>query len=285
MTARRIALAGTTGLLGSALTREMQTQCLDFVLVPRRLIEQMKSDDLARFFAAEKVDVVINCVASTNVERAEDEPAEDYRLNAYLPKTLAGVCAQEKIHFCHFSSTGCYGDWKSGPYIEDDVLRPQSKHHQAKAAGERFVQDSGARYSIFRLGWLYGGSKGHAKNFVWQRLLEAEQRPEMTSDSVQRGCPTHVDDVAKQVLAVLKLWHEGIFNAVAHGDASRYEYVKAIVETSRAACTVSPGPAFKRLAPVSRNETAVNKRLADLELDMMPAWLPALQAYVRSLIG
>ena len=121
----------------------------------------------------------------------------------------------------HMSSTGCYGDWKSEPYAESDALQPTSAHHKAKKAGEDAVIASGCRHLIVRTGWLYGGAPTDKKNFVWKRLLEARDAERMTSDASQRGCPTFVDDLADQMLALAEaggagvLQHHGAWRGVA----------------------------------------------------------------------
>jgi dTDP-4-dehydrorhamnose reductase len=87
------------------------------------------------------------------------------------------------------------------------------------------------------------------------------------------------------VLDLLEQPIEGTFNAVAQGHASRYEYVRAIVEASGLPCTVNPGPAFARRAKVSSNECATNAKLQSLGLDHMPQWQGALTHYVKELMA
>lgn len=105
----------------------------------------------------------------------------------------------------------------------------------------------------------------------------------MTSDATQRGNPTFASDLARQALAMIEAGLRGTFNVVGQGAASRFEYVSAIVRFAGLPCTVSPGPAFKRLAPVSPNETALNHRLGLLGLDRMPDWTESLATYVTAL--
>jgi dTDP-4-dehydrorhamnose reductase len=227
--------------------------------------------------------IVINCAAHTNVEAAEVDVSVDYRANALIPQALAKACLSWNATLVHFSSTGCYGDWKDTPFVETDECRPLTQHHRSKAAGESLILDSGCRSLIIRTGWLYGGAAGQPKNFVWKRLVEAASAAEVMSDTTQRGCPTYVADVVRQILCMLEYGLEGTFNVVAHGVASRFDYVSAIVKFSGLPCGVLPGPAFQRLAPVSPNEAANNERLQFFGLDMMTDWRTSLRTYVREL--
>jgi dTDP-4-dehydrorhamnose reductase len=87
------------------------------------------------------------------------------------------------------------------------------------------------------------------------------------------------------VLSMMRHPVEGTFNVVSRGCASRYEYVKAIVQSSGLPCVVEPGPAFRRKAKVSPNECAINARLQAMGLDQMPSWEDALGRYVCLLLA
>src|SRR5690606_35869540 len=113
---------------------------------------------------------------------------------------------------------------------------------------------------------------------------EAHGTDRLMADGHQRGCPTSVRDVAAQVLHAWDNGLRGTVNVVSHGAATRADYVSEIVRAAELPCTVIAGPAFPRLAPVSRNETAVNARLAGAGLAIMPAWTSGVQRYVEELI-
>jgi len=76
-----------------------------------------------------------------------------------------------------------------------------------------------------------------------------------------------------------------VFNCVGHHPATRLDYVRRIVESAGLHCQVRAAPPgfFKRVAPVSPNESAVNDRLASMGADMMEDWRDALARYMESL--
>ncbi|MFM0649273.1 sugar nucleotide-binding protein [Paraburkholderia bryophila] len=278
----KFVLTGGSGLLGGA----FQNVLADFDLahLNRDQFRTLSEKALVESIQSARPTVVINCAAATNVESAEQNPNDDVVANTYLPGILARACREAGALLVHFSSTGCYGDWKTEPYLETDELRPTTVHHRNKVAGEAAIVQSGCRHIIVRTGWLYGGAPALSKNFVWKRLLEARSKPEMTSDASQRGNPTYIGSVARQVMRIVDSGETGVFNVVAQGVASRFEYVAAIVEASGLSCRVSPGPAFARVAKVSPNEGALNARLQALGIDMMPTWNESLEVYVREML-
>ena len=275
-----VLLLGAGGLLGRAFSEGLHGRCV--VPAGRAELGDDPAAALNRLFLDHKPDLVINCAAHTDLEAAEKNSVLDYSVNAELPGLIGANCKAVGARLLHFSSVGCYGSWKSSPYCEDDILRPTSAHHKAKVAGEEAVKKSGCRFILLRTGWLFGGAAGQPKNFVWNRIVEARNRTELTCDAVQRGCPTYVDDVVRQALLVLDSNIEGTFNAVAQGTASRCEYIGEIVTAAGLYCSVRPRPRFERVAKVSMNEMAHNKRLKELGLDIMPDWRDSLRWYISS---
>lgn len=285
MHVKKIVLTGAKGLLGSAFLQTFQrAEDLEIFTFQREELDIGKPKEILGILYDIKPDYVVNCAAHTNVEAAERDPQADYQVNAELPKLIAEACTRMRAKIIHFSSTGCYGDWKANPYTEDNQLCPTTMHHRAKRDGEDFIIKAGCEHIILRLGWLYGGAPAAKKNFVWNRLVEASKVSRLVSDATQKGCPTYVEDVVGQVLRVVNAKQTGIFNVTAHGCASRFDYVSEIVNAAKLRCVVTPGPAFVRMAPVSANEVSVNQKLGQKALDQMPEWRSSLNTYVQKLL-
>lgn len=282
MSSAPIVLAGAGGMLGSAFRRSSLADRL--VCLGRDQLAVDRPRALHDTIAALQPSLVINCAADTDVEGSEENTSRAFAVNALLPELIAQSCRRLGSKLLHFSSTGCYGDYRRTPYGDYDPLRPTTVHHKAKAAGEEAVRSVCPDSLILRLGWLYGGKEGHRKNFVWARINEARGATEMVSDPSQTGTPTHVDDVVAQCLLLLEHNIAGTMNCVAAGAVSRFEYVMRIVELAGLSIRLRP-KLFVRRAPVSPNEAATNEKLALLGLNIMPVWDEALARYVVQLLG
>ena len=68
-------------------------------------------------------------------------------------------------------------------------------------------------------------------------------------------------------------------------DISRYCYVRKIIELFELDCKVKKAPenTFRRRAPVSNNESAINYKLDLLKINCMGSWDEALQRYIDTL--
>jgi dTDP-4-dehydrorhamnose reductase len=278
-----VILTGASGILGSAFISHLAAHSV--VCLNRTDLDCNNLDGVFRRIVQLKPSLVINCAADTDVEAAEINPEPAFAVNATLAGLIARAAAAAGAPMLHFSSTGCYGNWKDTPYEESDPLRPTTVHHASKARGEEEVLLANRSALVMRLGWVYGGGPGQRKNFVWARILEARGKELIGSNPFRIGCPTFAGDVVRQALLCMQERVSGIVNCVGAGPpASRLDYVEAILSASGSDTRVMP-VAFPRKAPVSPNEAATNTRLHFLGIETMPPWRATLVTFVRSLLG
>jgi len=282
--ALKVLVLGAGGLLGSAFVDALAGH--EVVTAGREALDIRAVSRVAGLVRHAAPEIVINCAAHTDVDGAEREPDAAISANALLPGLVATACRRIGATVVHVSSTGCYGGWKAGPFSEEDEPHPTTAHHRSKLSGEVAVREAGCEFLILRTGWLFGGRPGQPKNFVWNRLAEARSKARMVSDAFQWGNPTFVGHVAEQCLALLEFGLRGTFNCVSGPGTSRFDYVREIVAASGLPCRVEASTEpFKRLAPVSPNEMAVNLRLDLLGLNRFPPWTESLKRYVAALIA
>lgn len=275
-------LIGSSGMLGSAFRSHLPKGNL--VLLDRFASNVQEPTQLLSTLSEISPGLIINCAADTNVEAAEQYPAAAFAVNALLPGILAQAARDVGALLIHFSSTGCYGGNSSAPHSDFEQLNPASAHHRSKAVGEAEVRDAACRHLILRLGWLYGGTVEHKKNFVMARIKEARGSALMSSDPYQIGSPTYVDDVVRQTSMLIEANLTGTFNCVATGSVTRYDYVARILSLAGLDKRLTP-MRFARKAPVAANEAAVNDKLTLLNLNKMPEWDVSLTNYIQTLLA
>lgn len=274
----KILLVGSSGNLGSAVKRVFEaagnsvdtTSSADrLALLDRRDVIDDKS-----------IDLIINCAANNNVDSAEIDLVSHVESNLRLPVILAKSAIRSNAKFVTFSSTGCYGDYKTEPYTESDLLRPTTVFHKIKSFSENSVLKVAPNSLILRVGWLFGLTNS-SKDFVRARVEEIKRGGVVYADNGQIGNPTSVDAVAYQLLHLVQenRCNFNIYNCVANPPVTRYEYVKAIAELLGQGDDVVKAPVgyFQRMAKVSRNESAINKRLTDDRLNIMNNWIDDLK--------
>ncbi len=283
----KILITGGNGMLSKQLVKDFSSHEYELFAYGRDKLDVCSRENVKDVVTQTSPDIIIHTAAFTNVDACEKDVDLSYKINLIGTQNLVESNIDINAKFVYISSTGCYGTSKhKEAYSELDVPEPTTVHHKSKLTGEEFVKAHLNDYLILRTGWLYGGDKDDAKNFVYKRYLESLGKEEMFSDQSQIGNPTYVGDFANQIKTLIQEKCLGVFNCVNSGTASRFEYVKKIIELFESDCRVLPAPpdSFKRLAPVSNNESAINYKLDLMGLNVMPSWESALQGYINSLI-
>jgi dTDP-4-dehydrorhamnose reductase len=238
------------------------------VVAPRRAgLELEDPRAIARMIAAEPWSAVINAAAYTDVDRAESEEAVAFAVNAEAPSRLAAETACRGIPLVHISTDYVFDGRKGAPYVEQDEVAPLNVYGRSKLAGERGVRSANPRHVILRTSWVYSP---YRKNFVRTILRLAAERERLTVVADQRGCPTAARDIARVCLDVAmrcavkpERAPYGIYHFAGAGEATWFEFAKAVVEL--AADRLSRSPQVLPICTVDYPTLAV--RAADTRLD------------------
>lgn len=280
-----ILVTGATGLLGSTMLSYMRDK--------GESVTAFNRDDFpwgninGTIDLLSDFDCIIHAAANTNVEACEMDPEKCYRNNTLLTERLALASGLANAKFVYISSTGIYGTGKKQePYNEYDDVDPTTHHHKSKWLGEQAVNTVTRHALIIRTGWLFGGKPESPKNFVARRIEEALNSVDgkVYSNQEQKGVPTYVGDVSSKIYELIQKDECGTFNIVNKGVASRFEYVKKIIELAGLQTEVLPveASAFNRKAKVSNNESAVSLKLQQLNYSPLPHWSESLEKYLKT---
>ena len=188
----------------------------------------------------ERVDVVVNCAAYTNVDRAEEDEIMADLLNNKAAGNLAVVAKEVGATLIHVSTDYVFQGDKNTPYKEDCETSPLGVYGRTKLAGERSIQATGCNYLIFRTSWLYSS---YGKNFVktMQRLTRDKNSLKVVFDQV--GTPTYAGDLAAIIYKVIEkdmLDKQGIYHFSNEGVCSWYDFAQEVCELSGNACNIEP---------------------------------------------
>jgi dTDP-4-dehydrorhamnose reductase len=282
---KRVLITGANGMLGSSLMKKLNCENLYGFSVED--MDITNRENVQAILTKVKPHIIIHTAAFTNVEDCEVEKDKAYLVNTIGTQNLVDYCLDKDVLFVYISSTGVYGTQKKEEaYNEFDIVNPTTIHHKSKVLGEEVVKNHLKRFLIIRTGWLYGGSKENQKNFVYKRYLEGLTKDTIYSDDSQTGNPTYIENLCNQIELMLKEKIYGLFNCVDDAQmVSRFEYVKTIIELFDLPCKVDIAPKgfFKRVAPVSKNESAVNYKLNLLGKNVMRSWKISLEDYINQL--
>lgn len=279
----RVAVVGAGGQLGRALSRRLGARC---VPLTHAEIEITDAASVRDALGGVKPDAVVNAAAYNLVDKAESEPQAAYAVNALGPRNLAAFCADADIPLVHVSTDYVFGQDanRSEPYRETDAPGPLSAYGVSKLAGEQFVLAASPRHAVLRTCGLYGPVPAPGRgNFVETMLRLAGERNELTVVDDQRCTPTHVDDLAAAIEAVLNAGVGGLFHATSAGETTWHEFARTILQAAGKSTPVRAITSAEFAAAARRPAYSVLNcdRLADATGFRFPPWQDALNRYLH----
>ena len=160
----KLLLLGQNGQLGSDIKKKFK--CTTF---KNKLKFNYKNlSTLKKLILITKPDIIINCIAFTDVNKAEKKSFKKkcFFLNSKFPEFLSNICYCQNIKLFHFSTDYVFNGKKKGFYTEKSLPNPINYYGKTKLSGEKKIILSGCKYYIFRISWLY--NMNFKKNFVYK---------------------------------------------------------------------------------------------------------------------
>lgn len=189
---------------------------------------------------SEQVDVIVNCAAYTDVERAESDPYLAGLLNNTAVGYLARVAAERDAFLIHISTDYVFGGRIPIPLREDFPTEPLGVYGATKLQGEQAVAASGCRSLIVRTAWLYSR---YGKNFYKTMRTLTAAKPSLKVVFDQVGSPTCAADLAAflhWIIAQRMLDRTNLCHFTNEGVCSWYDFACAIRDLCGNTCEIVP---------------------------------------------
>ncbi|MBV8978156.1 MAG: dTDP-4-dehydrorhamnose reductase [Alphaproteobacteria bacterium] len=198
---------------------------------------------------AKGVDLVLNAVAYTAVDKAETDRHAAQMINAETVAALARACAARGVPLLHISTDYIYDGRKRAPYVETDAANPLSVYGRTKLGGENAIRDSGACHAILRTSWLYSR---WGDNFLKTMLRLGADTDALEVVDDQHGAPTAAGDLADATFTVAQALvrdpaKSGTYHCTASGETTWRGFAEAMFE--RTAMNTHP-----RVIPISAKD-------------------------------
>lgn len=173
-------------------------------------------------------DLVINCAAYTNVDKAEEEQAKAFLVNGIGAQNLALACAARGIPLCHISTDYVFNGSGTRPYTPFDNTDPINVYGASKLAGEKYIQWIMNKFYIIRTSWLYG--KG-GNNFAATVLKLVKGLPELRVVNDQIGSPTYTVNLSHAIKRLIETGAYGIYHFTdkTEGGISWFDFASEII--------------------------------------------------------
>lgn len=285
-----ILVTGANGQLGNEMRIVSKNSSDRYIFTDVEELDILDKKAVMDCVRREKIDVVVNCAAYTNVDKAEDEPALAEKLNATAVGYLAEACKDNDATLIHISTDYVFGGNEGNtPRTETEPANPTGAYGRSKLLGERAIEKVGCKHIIIRTAWLYSE---FGNNFVkTMRKLTAE-RDSLKVVFDQVGTPTYALDLANVIaIFIEKLknansqWPtaNSLYNFSNEGVTSWYDFAKEICELSGNKCDIQPCHSDEFPSKVKRPSYSVlDKTKIKKELNItIPYWKESLKICVN----
>lgn len=237
----KILVTGANGQLGSELKR-LASDLFECTFVDLEEMDLSDEQAIYRFFENRNFNFVINCAAYTAVDRAEEESALAYRVNADAVKSIATICLKKAIRLIHISTDYVFDGNGNQPIPGNAIPNPLSVYGKSKFQGESHVLNILNNAYIIRTAWVYSS---FGKNFVKTIVKLAKERDTLNVVYDQIGSPTYAKDLAAAIVKIIqaiesgKTDKPGIYHYTNEGVISWYDLAYFIIEYFGLPCRVN----------------------------------------------
>ncbi len=262
----------------------------DTVRTDTRRLDITDLEAVRGMVSSEKVDIIVNCAAFTDVEAAEDRRELAELLNASAPENLALAMKETGGALFHISTDYVFGaEPYNTPCSEDRTGTPTGVYGLTKLHGEQRIIASGCRYVIIRTAWLYSE---FGRNFLRTMLRLTAEKPQLKVVFDQAGTPTYARNLAEAILRIISLRgyaeHPGIYHFSDEGVCSWFDFAKAVATyAGRDGCEILPCHSDEFPSRVVRPAYSVlDKTLIKRTFGVrVPYWTSGVRRCVETLEG
>ena len=242
----KVLIVGASGQLGRSLQDAFSAREIDFLALSREDLDICNEEKVYETVANSNADVVINSAAYTDVEEAERDSEQAYKINEIGVRNLARASRKNNSKLINFSTDYVFSGLITKPWHVDSKANPITVYGKSKLAGENVVMKEYLENSlIIRTAWLYSP---YGKNFyktILNLALKNSEPVKVVNDQI--GQPTNALDLSNLVISALdRNVPSGIYHGTNSGGASWYDFAYSIFNLA--------GADLSRLKPVRSSE-------------------------------
>lgn len=223
----KILITGAYGMLGYDLCQILEKKH-NIIKPNSKILNIINFKETKDFIKNHKPDILINCAAYTDVEKAQTELKKAQEVNFLGCENLSKICAENKIPLIHFSSDYVFDGKKNSPYLINDIPNPINNYGSTKLQGENAIIKNCEKYYIIRTSWLFGkNGNNFIKKIIALYDTQKSETPTIKVVDDEISCPTYTKDLSNSILELLDKPY-GIYHITNNGFCSRYEFAKKI---------------------------------------------------------
>ena len=225
--------------------------------------------------------------AFTDLEYCELHPSATIKTNTESVEHAVKIANNLKIPLLYISTAGIFNG-KKDYYDESDIPDPICNYAKSKYLGEKYIQENSNNHLICRAGWMMGGGPKKDKKFIQKIMKQIKNgSKELFIVNDKLGTQTYTHDFVNNVKLLINNNKRGLFNMVCDGLTGRLEVAIELLSLLKLDKKIKiievSTDHFKEIYFANRPdcERLINKKLNDLDLNIMRDWRVALKEYIN----
>ena len=284
-----ILVTGANGQLGHEMQRVAKSSNHNYIFTDvadgYEKLDITNIEEIRNMVKNNNVDIIVNCAAYTNVDKAESDYDTANLINNTAAGNLATAMKEAGGTLIHISTDYVFQGDRNTPCQEDWTTNPLGVYGKTKLAGEAAIATTGCNSIIIRTAWLYSQ---WGKNFVktMQSLTATHDTLKVVFDQV--GTPTFAGDLADTIAHIINTGQTnktGIYHFSNEGVCSWYDFAKMICKLSGNTCDISPCYSEEFPSPVKRPHFSVldKRKIKETFGIKVPYWTDSLEVCIKQL--
>lgn len=226
----KVMITGALGQLGQSIQHHAKASSYQLIPCNKNNLDITSHASIINAIETHQPDVIINAAAYTNVDLAEKEKSQTFKINTDGAKNMALIADQYHIPMIHLSTDYVFDGKQYHPYQEKDQARPLNLYGYSKWEAENILLKETNRCLILRVSGLFSE---FGKNFVKTILSAAQTIEKLNIVADQITCPTAAPDIADAIFTLLNKKDQiqtGIYHYCSKEAFSWYDFASLLLK-------------------------------------------------------
>ncbi len=280
-----ILVTGANGQLGNEMRRLGAVSPNNYIFTDVAELDIANSAAVLGAVRENGIEIIVNCAAYTNVDRAESDEAAAELINSTAVGNLAAAAKECGATLFHVSTDYVFGLEGNTPRTEEMPVAPLGVYGRTKLMGEQAIASSGCKALVFRTAWLYSE---FGNNFLKTMLRLTAEKEQLKVVFDQVGTPTYAGDLALAIFSIIEAGvyegNEGIYHFSNEGVCSWYDFaVEIAAAAGNSSCRIEPCHSSEFPSPVTRPSYSVldkTKIKSTFGIDI-PHWRESMEYCIK----
>ena len=201
----KVVILGSQGQLGKILLNSLnKKKKLSIYSFSKKNFNLLNINKLEKYILKINPKIIINCIAFTNVDEAENKKKQCYKINSHFLDSLSKLCKMNNCILFHFSTDYVFNG-NLGDYKENNITKPINYYGFSKRLGEKFIIKNLKTYLIIRTSWLYSKND---KSFLTKITNKIKNNISIQVVNDQLGFPTSAYDLSSVVIKIIDKYYK-----------------------------------------------------------------------------